>query len=711
MTESYAEHLTERQTARPLLNRPLPPLMPLSDPGPRLLPSTLALHRASHLLSYRNLESEPLPHPLPASLHPPAPVSVSDLDLDFILSGAYDPPPIDESKRNLSMGNTALSRYAMQNRAGVQLGPGGTDEDSFAKFVGAFDEEYDHRRGDWTFRARSEGRTPGYTEWESPGAGVYSISNSCEVVSRRTGKGWRVKKVGSRELELDRIPEEAGPSGSQSLSVDRATAYRRDHLVVASKRLHADLGGLKIVSRSASIATTVAPTRTRQPNQEPQTPTNQDTPEVPTRGTRSQDEGSRPMGGAAQAIKGIQARIKEASGSNTKDKDKKKDRASFGDKLKRTWLATVKSGSTGSASEKAARREERERERAQSRSWSGESSKSSWSTSSSGASQRNRSATEGGNQAGTAESPLSSLPEGEERSSTPALLPGKAWETVPEDAMAMVIPLKESVSRVTTPMRPASAGTGSSGHASFFNDTSSRVLLVYFVPFMSGTESSPASPVPRLPPPERRVSATQRLLKRQSKDQVQTSSSRPGPSTTAERSTKSTPSPLHPLPFRSFRIVAKIVRPRELKSRTHAAGFSETEEEEGNESEEVAASGSNETVQQLERSEANDEIAEIAPFDTQPPSRVRGSDATIIADKKRAGSEFPIIVAVCHSRSQGVEFVLEGLDRLGLCSGQSAWGPTGYEEWRGSGLSDDGWEILDALWAASVGIMGLRGSQ
>jgi hypothetical protein len=157
--------------------------------------------------------------------------------------------------------------------------------------------------------------------------------------------------------------------------------------------------------------------------------------------------------------------------------------------------------------------------------------------------------------------------------------------------------------------------------------------------------------------------------------------------------------------------VAKIVRPRELKSRTNSVGFSETEEEEEDEQEETAASGSNETVQQVERSEANDEIADIAPFDTQPTPRMRGSDATIIADKKRAGSEFPIIVAVCHSRSQGVEFVLEGLDRLGLCSGQSAWGPTGYEEWRGSGLSDDGWEILDALWAASVGIMGLQGSQ
>lgn len=699
MTESYAEQLTERQPSRPLLNRPLPPLMPLSDPGPRLLPSTLALHRASHLLSYRNLESEPLPHPLPASLHPPAPVSVSDLDLDFILSGAYDPPPIDESKRNLSMGNTALSRYAMQNRPGVQLGPGATDEDSFAKFVGAFDEEYDSRRGDWTFRARSEGKTSSNVEWESPGAGRYTISGAREVMSQRTGKGWRVRKVGVREIELDRIPEEAGVFGSEnSLSSDRAATSRRNHLVLASKRLHADLGGLKIVSRSASIATTVQPVRKRQPSQETRMPIQEVAPEVPSRGTRSQDEGSRPMSGAAQAIKGIQARIKEASGSGTKDK--KKDRASFGDKLKRTWLATVKSGSTSSASDKAARREERERERGQSRSWSGESSQSNWSQNSSAS--RNRSATEAGANPSEVGSALGNVPEYSEPP-TPTLLPGKAWESVPEDAMAMVIPLGQSSLQASSG-GPTSADTGSSGRASFLNDTSSRVLLVYFVPFLSGVESNPSSSVPR-PHPERQTSATQRLLKRQSKEKVPFSPARPGPSAT-ESGVKGTAS-LQPLPFRSFRIVAKIVRPRDLKSQAKSGGLYGTEEENEGDEEERTASDSNETVQQVERVEANDEVADIAPFASPSAPRARGSDSTIIADKKRAGSEFPIIVAVCHSRAQGVEFVLEGLDRLGLCSGQSAWGPTGYEEWRGSGLSEEGREILDALWAASVGIMGL----
>ena len=65
------------------------------------------------------------------------------------------------------------------------------------------------------------------------------------------------------------------------------------------------------------------------------------------------------------------------------------------------------------------------------------------------------------------------------------------------------------------------------------------------------------------------------------------------------------------------------------------------------------------------------------------------------------------MIAVCHARDQGVEFVLEGLDRLGLCAGDSAWGPTGYEEWRGTGLSKNGRELLDALWAGCIAVLGI----
>ncbi|KAJ9091000.1 hypothetical protein QFC19_009296 [Naganishia cerealis] len=733
MTESYQAQLASvgQHTSRPLLHRPLPPLLPLSDPGPRLLPSTLALHRASHLLSSRNLESEPLPHPLPPSLHPPAPVSVSDLDLDFILSGAYDPPTIDETKRNVPSENTALSQYAMQNRPGVKLGPGGTDEDSFAKFVGAFDEEYDSRRGDWTFRARPEGKTSGHIEWESPGAGRYTITTTGEVISQRSGKGWRVKRVGNREFELNRILEESVASNSSSVPSEQTSTYRRNHLVLTSKRVHCGLGGLKIDSRPSTTVTTPGRTQTRQfshesgsqqssqesgiseMNTSASSTTNPDRTSTSTSsGTRrlSKNQDKDTSSGAAQAIKGLQAKIKEVSGIKEKEKDKKKDRASFGDKLKRTWLATVKSSSSGAISEKAARREAREREQGQSRSWSGESSKSNWSTSSSGASNRNRTATLEGlisvpPSESSSGSALTSLPEGIERSIAAGITPGKAWEAVPDEAMAMAIPLKDNGSRNAAPSRAISSGKDTGGQAAFLNDTFSRVLLVYFVPFMSSNESGSTSPPPRLQP-ERRMSITQRLHKRQSKDRIPSESSLDAIPRLSERASSAEvtlrdPAASHPLPFRAFRIVAKVVRPRDLKSETVLAQSPERED--------LPTENSGGTVK-LGEIVAKDELAEISPFAESGPSRVRGSDATIIANKQRSGTEFPIIVAVCHSRAQGVEFVLEGLDRLGLCQGQSAWGPTGYEEWRGSGLSADGWEVLETLWAACVGIMGLHNS-
>lgn len=738
MTESYAAQLVtthraewELQTSRPFLHRPLPPLLPLSDPGPRLLPSTLALHRASHLLSSRNLESEPLPHPLPPSLHPPAPVSVADLDLDFILSGAYDPPPIDSTKRNVPSPNTALSQYALQNRPGVQLGPGGTDEDSFAKFVGAFDEEYDSRRGEWTFRVRPEGKTAGHIEWESPGAGRYTITTAGEVISQRSGKGWRVKRVGNREFHLDKILEEVVPSSSGSFSSAQPIVYAGNHLVLTSKRTHSRSGGLKIDSPPTSVNTMLSATRSRQLSHESESPQglqgvgtsetntsasstiNLDRAATATstgsrRASKTQDKEQ--LSGATQAIKGLQAKIKEVSGIKDKERDKKKDRESFGDKLKKTWLATVKSSTSGLSTEKAARRAEREREQGQSRSWSGESSKSNWSTSSSGASNRNRAGTVEGISASIPPSSESSsgsglgiLPEGQEPSTTPPVISGKAWETVPEEALAMAIPLKNIGARRAAPTQAIPSGTDTIGQAAFLNDSFSRVLMVYIVPFTSSDESGPSLPTPRLQT-ERRMSTTQRLLNRQSKEKVASGSSLAMAQSASERSasgesTALDPAASHPLPFRAFRVVAKVVHPRDLKSENM---FVESPAQEG-----LPTEGSGETVKQ-ERGEANDYLAEMSPFGDTGASRTRGSDATIIANKQRSGSEFPIIVGVCHSRSQGVEFVLEGLDRLGLCQGQSAWGPTGYEEWRGSGLSADGWEVLETLWAACVGIMGLQ---
>jgi hypothetical protein len=87
-------------------------------------------------------------------------------------------------------------------------------------------------------------------------------------------------------------------------------------------------------------------------------------------------------------------------------------------------------------------------------------------------------------------------------------------------------------------------------------------------------------------------------------------------------------------------------------------------------------------------------------------ARIINMDELRSASTSTSGRAFPTVIAVCHARSQGVEFVLEGLDRLGLCAGDSAWGPTGYEEWRGTGLSKNGRDLLDALWAGCIAVLG-----
>ena len=362
--------------------RPLPPLLPLSDPGPRLLPSTLALHRATHLLNSKNLQADPLPAPLPPSLHPPAPVDLAEFDIDFILSGAEtsDLPALRSD-----------------------------GDDTFAKFVGEFDDEYGGRRGEWTFREK--GKT-----WTSPGAGLYELENG-EIRAQNTGSVWKTRQISGTEVELER---------------------KAITIVLAPKSAHVEAGGHKRFKRKKS----------------------------------------------------------------------------FGSVLRRGFASML-------SDEKRIHREEKERDRLQSRSWSGNASRV-W------------------------------VP----KTST-------AWAGVPDNALAMVLPIDSTYA---------------------LQCESDLALLVWYVPFNNTN-----------------------------------------------------------LPWPSFRTVARIVNIEELRS----------------------------------------------------------------ASTNTSGRAFPTVIAVCHARDQGVEFVLEGLDRLGLCAGDSAWGPTGYEEWRGTGLSKNGRELLDALWAGCIAVLGI----
>lgn len=366
--------------------RPLPPLLPLSDPGPRLLPSTLALHRATHLLNSKNLQADPLPAPLPPSLHPPAPVDLAEFDIDFILAGASETSDIPAMRLD--------------------------GDDTFAKFVGEFDDEYGGRRGEWTFR--ESGRT-----WTSPGAGVYEIDGG-DVRCSKTGSVWKTRRISGTEVELER----------QNMTI-----------ILTTKAVHIEAGGYK--------------------------------------------------------------RYKRKKGKG------------FGNAIRRGFASML-------SDDKRVNREEKERERIQSRSWSGNASRV-W------------------------------VP----KTTT-------AWTGVPDNALAMVLPIDEAYA---------------------LNCDSSLALLVWYVPFTN-----------------------------------------------------------QELPWPSFRAVARIINIDELKT---------------------------------------------------------------ISTPSTSGRAFPTVIAVCHARAQGVEFVLEGLDRLGLCAGDSAWGPTGYEEWRGTGLSANGRDLLDTLWAGCIAVLGI----
>lgn len=764
------------QSLSPL--RPLPPLLPLSDPGPRLLPSTLALHRANHLLNSRNLQSDPLPPPLPPSLHPPDPVDVTEFDIDFILSGSQT-----QLGQNLAGDASADAVDAHGVPLAQTLKLGGEEEDSFAKFVGENDDEYGDRRGEWTFRACPTPSKKGASqlvpkaEWESLGAGKYELFHNDEVRSSVTGRVWRVKKLGAREYEL----EEVRPSG---LVVPNKTE-KAERLTLAGKAVHRDQGGVKLPSFNvnAFFPPFVNPT-SRSPaamhrngpagklrasmsegfpasgkSKSPLMPTGYSEGEDFTNTTNSlsqsmpftsamsvlkakkKDERSREVKDDVFAVGVSTSGKKLLRDGNKESEGEKKDR-SIGGVLKRGLSNLKNSGLVGTSSSEERRlaREERERERVQAHSWNGSSSPNgyqSWNPHSQYALEaiKDYHPTHPRLMKGDE---MKGLWQEERR--VIKWIEGNAWGGVPEDAVAMIIPLEGDNSAPDTPFSPTppspSSETAKDLNAllksydntviphPFFSSGTKRALLVWYVPFnsdldgesrpstafqssnsisstnsnASANDSSPPGSLPKF----------QKLLrKRASKDKetmkrelAQGSNwARP---TDEVRPLKRHVSSTQALPFRSFRVVARVVDCKELKSKL-----------EGREDDEQRVNGGG-----IEWSKGGNVFAESSAVDhpsttsaTDPaiPPFLRESFSTDNSSRPLTGRNFPTVIAVCHSRSQGVEFVLEGLDRLGLCKGESAWGPTGYEEWRGTGLSEHGRKMLDLLWAGCTGVMGLIG--
>ena len=759
--------------------RPLPPLLPLSDPGPRLLPSTLALHRANHLLNSRNLQSDPLPSPLPPSLHPPDPVDVTEFDIDFILSGSQA-----QLGQNLAqdVSPNAVDAHGVPLAQTLRLG--GEEEDSFAKFVGENDDEYGDRRGEWTFRAcptpSKKGASQPKAEWESLGAGKYELFHNGEVRSSVTGRVWRVKKLGAREYEL----EEVQPSG---LAVPNKTE-KAERLTLAGKAVHRDQGGVKLPSFNvnAFFPPFVNPT-SRSPaamhrngpagklrasmsegfpasgkSKSPLMPTGYSEGEDFTNTTNSlsqsmpftsamsvlkakkKDERSREVKDDVFAV-GISTSGKKLLRDGNKESEGEKKDRSIGGVLKRGLSNLKNSGLVGTSSSEERRlaREERERERVQAHSWNGSSSPNgyqSWNPHSQYALEaiKDYHPTHPRLMKGDE---MKGLWQEERR--VIKWIEGNAWGGVPEDAVAMIIPLEGDNSAPGTPLSPTppspSSETAKDLNAllksydntviphPFFSSGTKRALLVWYVPFNSDLdgESRPSTAFQS----SNSISSTnsnvsihdsslsgslpkfQKLLrKRASKDKEAmkrelTQGSnwiRPTDEVRFVGPLKRHVSSAQALPFRSFRVVARVVDCKELRSKL-----------EGREDDEQRVNGGgiewSKGGNVFAKPSAADYPSTTSAADPAIPSFVHESFSTDNSSHPLTGRNFPTVIAVCHSRSQGVEFVLEGLDRLGMCKGESAWGPTGYEEWRGTGLSEHGRKMLDLLWAGCTGVMGLIG--
>jgi len=753
--------------------RPLPPLLPLSDPGPRLLPSTLALHRASHLLSARNLESEPLPHPLPPSLHPPAPVDLAEFDIDFILAGSLAQLGRDKKKKkNAPIDTVRGTDLSIPPTPTLKLGPGGEDEDTFAKFVGEFDDEYGDRRGEWTFRAcsstspnspieldpldKSSKRVP-RAEWESPGAGKYELFPTGEVRSAKTGRVWQVRKVNNREYELEEKDWQADKVVGNSNS---AECY-----CLTGKDVHSDHGGVKISSKHDSLSRVSSH---RCPPVNGFLHPRGSAGDVIIRKARlgSEDSGATAVPPFATSLptsshfarKGRQhshSNVVEDDGRTSvsfaeKDRpdyrksektDKSKSKAARSASKERSFSGFKKGlihSLKNSLEERKEKKEEKERDKAQSQSWSGASTTSSvggWSWSTKSVDSSAYKTSPGPERTSTSDpagrpgfngsdeklgwnlppsaTMVSPLVGDEDHNGTPQLRGGKGWHGVPEDAVAMVIPIE-----MDDPKGPISTPVHESGSVNSSFDCRRQALLVWYVPFNSEQEdrSTPTSHansnadshsasgthhsiLPKIL--RRRTSKDKELLKKEKENRAVN-----GDFDYTSRS--ATPAGhLHPLPFRSFRVVARMVELDDLRSETHVSsisangiGFEQWQQNHTNKPTKTASTSSSKS------STKNDPNHLSLPHDSEDAI----SSSTAPTSTIMSGRTFPTVIAVCHSRSQGVEFVLEGLDRLGLCIGESAWGPTGYEEWRGTGLSEKGRELLDLLWAGCTGVMGLCGA-
>lgn len=765
--------------------RPLPPLLPLSDPVPRLLHSTLALHRANHLLSSRNVEPEPLPSPLPPSLHPPAPVDLSEFDIDFILAGSRSQlgDSVSSSSKRPSLGSSDNEHYSTK--------PPLEEEDSFAKFVGAFDDEYGDRRGDWTFRS-VRSRQPPRTrhsdvfpideppadqyvrpraEWQSHKGGKFQMLPNGDVVSVESGTVWSVKRTNTREYEIQHGSPDAPvqrpdpgvvvpPNAPQPLVMSQYAGY-----TLTSKLVHAESGGVKLplsvqkelkARSSRARRLTRAAARRRQSTGADGVLNGHDFTTEPERTSRLNSTDSTataipepPLSprSALQSSTSSSSRpplaVTPSSNEDAKGKGRflGKRTDSDDDKHKKSGLGGVFKRGLFKASNLLDERKERSNSSSHpkpalsisSSSYNGgkiqsqpmrqsPSDRSDAASASADSSFSNLGDTTDDGEMWGDDQMFGSLGLGIEDEQNGGLpwKEGKAWSGVPDEALAMVIPIEADKSEPPSKVRPR-PNSQQLFINPFFVDGPKQVLLVWFTPFGQGdvantnhhgssqtlfkipeqphheSAEGPQTPLGRLPKLLRPRGSHRDSQHRGGLHDVKHIPLPPPTSPPAESSSGPFQSSqsmeshnLQPLPFKGFRVVAKVADAEDLRSEP-----------------EVPVIALEQWTEQVRTGKPVG--AQTPPLEGAPrAANVESSRSpSLVEGGIKQGREFPTIIAFCHNQNNGVEFVLEGLDRLGLCKGESAWGPTGYEEWRGTGLSENGRRLLDLVWAGCSAVMGL----
>ncbi|KAG8995907.1 hypothetical protein FRB90_012876 [Tulasnella sp. 427] len=177
-----------------------------------------------------------------------------------------------------------------------------------------------------------------------------------------------------------------------------------------------------------------------------------------------------------------------------------------------------------------------------------------------------------------------------------------------------------------------------------------KYLLAYYVPFDAKRQSlATATPPPPPPPPP--VPQDHRTSKKRPRQGTNAAASRP-----SLQRRNSGSSATKPNPVKSFRVIARILTPAELRD-----------------------SGLNPPRNIVDPKRMQQQSATYfhSSLNYHRMDR-RLSSSSIFGDV--VPSAFNAVIAVCNDRRRGVEFVPEGLDSLGLCGGETLVGPNGAVE-------------------------------